>query len=332
MGEAQRHLALFFALSTKKPSLLVHLFQAYASAPKPTRQAIMNQAPLLVKSVSPSSPSLLQIISDPPLNSGPLVRKALHCLVDNSSPSPDLIKRVLQLYHKRPQEPEYLIPILSLLSRDEVMPVFPKLMGMSVERFQAALARVLQGSAHSGPALTPAEVIISVHGVDPQRDGVPLKKIMEVCSSCLSQRTVFTSQVLAKALNQLVEQTPLPKLFMRTVLLSVANFPQLKTFVVDILLRLVHKQIWKDRKLWEGFIKCTSQTTPESFKVLLQLPAGQLEDLLARCPSLRAPLSEYASGEGVRISVPRALLVILGKDSPQNGETSDSTTPMEGIS
>jgi symplekin len=98
---------------------------------------------------------------------------------------------------------------------------------LSNEKFQAALARILQGSAHSGPALTPAEVLIALHGIDPHKDAVPLKKVMDACSTCLQQRTVFTQQVLAKVLNQLVEQTPLPLLFMRTVIQAVNSFPSL---------------------------------------------------------------------------------------------------------
>lgn len=34
-----------------------------------------------------------------------------------------------------------------------------------------------QGSAHTGPALTPAEVLIAIHDIDPEKDGVALKKV-----------------------------------------------------------------------------------------------------------------------------------------------------------
>jgi symplekin len=86
----------------------------------------------------------------------------------------------------------------------QVLPVFPRLVDLPPDKFQAALARILQGSAHTGPALTPAEVLIALHGIDPHRDSVPLKKVMDACSACLQQQSVFTQQVLAKVLNQLV--------------------------------------------------------------------------------------------------------------------------------
>lgn len=48
-----------------------------------------------------------------------------------------------------------------------------------------------QGSPHSGPLLAPAEVLIAIHGIDPDRDGIPLKKaclskLQPLCSSHLS--------------------------------------------------------------------------------------------------------------------------------------------------
>lgn len=36
---------------------------------------------------------------------------------------------------------------------------------------------LLQGSAHTGPALTPAEVLVAIHDIVPEKDGLPLKKV-----------------------------------------------------------------------------------------------------------------------------------------------------------
>ncbi len=38
----------------------------------------------------------------------------------------------------------------------------------------------VKGSAHTGPALTPAEVLIALHGIDPHRDSVSLKKVSSI--------------------------------------------------------------------------------------------------------------------------------------------------------
>ncbi|EFJ23751.1 hypothetical protein SELMODRAFT_442688 [Selaginella moellendorffii] len=311
-AEAQRCMSLYFALCTKKHALLGELFNVYDRAPKPVKQAIHRQIPVLVRTVGQSSPELLSIISAPPQGCENLLLQVLHVLTEGTTPSPELIKTIKQLHETRIKDAVFLIPILSSLSKEEVLPIFPRLVDLPPDKFQVALARILQGSAHTGPALTPAEVLIALHGIDQQRDAVPLKKVTEACSACLQQRNVFNQDVLAKVLNQLVEQTPLPKLFMRTVIQAVGTFRSLVGFVMDILLRLVNKQIWKTPQLWVGFLKCASETTPHSFRVLLQLPTAQLENALVKHPTLKTPLAAHASQPSVRSSVPRSSLVLLG--------------------
>ncbi|BBN13431.1 symplekin [Marchantia polymorpha subsp. ruderalis] len=312
MTEAQRCMSLFFALCTKKHSLLRQLFSVYGHVSKTVKQAVHRHIPILFRTIGSSSAELLQIISDPPAGSEHLLLQVLHSLTEGSTPSQELIATVKKLYETKLQDAVFLIPVLSSLTKDEVLPIFPRLVDLPPEKFQTALARILQGSAHTGPALTPTEVLIALHGIDPNKDSVPLKKVMDACSACLQQRTVFTHQVLAKVLNQLVEQTPLPLLFMRTVIQAVGAFPSLVSFVMEILSRLVNKQIWKFPKLWIGFLKCANQTVPNSFHVLLQLPLVQLEDAFTKHPNLKGPLATHASQPNIRSTVPRSSLVLLG--------------------
>lgn len=55
-------------------------------------------------------------------------------------------------------------------------------------------------------------------------------------------------------------------------------------------------KVWKQKKVWEGFVKCCQRTKPQSFQVLLQLPAPQLADALESSPDLRQPLKEHVLG------------------------------------
>jgi len=99
---------------------------------------------------------------------------------------------------------------------------------------------------------------------------------------------------------------------MRTVIQAIGAFPALVDFVMEILSRLVNKQIWRLPKLWVGFLKCAYQTKPHSFHVLLQLPAAQLENAINKTPGLRVPLVAHASQPNIRSSLPRSTLVVLG--------------------
>ncbi|KAJ8476753.1 hypothetical protein OPV22_020480 [Ensete ventricosum] len=335
ISEAQRCMSLYFALCTKKRSLLREIFTIYKNISKAAKEAIHKQIPILVRTVG-SSPELLAIISDPPTGSEDLLMQVLHTLTDGIVPSQDLISSVKKLYHSRMKDADVLIPVLPFLTKDEIFPIFPHLVNLPIENFQGALSRMLQGSPKTGPCLTPAEVLIAIHGIDPVKDGMPLKKVIDACSACFEQRKVFTQPVLAKVLNQLVEQIPLPLLFMRTVLQAIGIFPSLVDFVMEILLRLISKQIWKYPKLWVGFLKCAIQTMPQSFSVLLQLPAAQLENALNKHPVLRPPLVEHASQPNIRSSLPRSTQVVLGLvqelQASSQGHTSQSQAADTGSS
>ncbi|KAK9983111.1 hypothetical protein SO802_032636 [Lithocarpus litseifolius] len=312
MHEAQRLISLFFALCTKKPNLLQLVFNNYCQAPKSVKQAFHRHIPILIRSLGSSCSELLHIISDPPQGSENLLTLVLEILTQETTPSSDLIATVKHLYETKLKDVTILIPMLSSLSKNEVLPIFPRLVELPLEKFQTALAHILQGSAHMGPALTPVEVLVAIHHIVPEKDGLALKKITDVCSACFEQRTVFTQQVLAKALNHMVDQTPLPLLFMRTVIQAIDAFPTLVDFVMEILSKLVTRQVWRMPKLWVGFLKCVSQTQPHSFDVLLQLPPPQLESALSKYSNLRGPLTAHASQPSIRSSVPRSMLAVLG--------------------
>lgn len=318
-------MSLYFALCTKKHSLFRQIFVIYRSTSKAVKQAVQRQIPILVRTMGSSS-DLLEIISDPPNGSENLLMQVLHTLTDGTIPSKDLICTVKRLHDSKLKDAEILIPILPFLSNDEVMPIFPHIVNLPSEKFQAALGRILQGSSQSGPVLTPAEVLIAIHGIDPEKDGIPLKKVTDACNACFEQRQTFTQEVLARVLNQLVEQIPPPLLFMRTVLQAIGAFPTLVDFIMGILSRLVTKQIWKYPKLWVGFLKCVQLTKPQSFGILLQLPPAQLENALHRIAALKAPLIAHASQPDIQSKLPRAILVVLGIASDSQVSSQAQTT------
>lgn len=322
--EAQRHMSLYFALCTKKHSLFRQIFVIYKSTSKVVKQAIDRHIPILIRTIGSSS-ELLEIISDPPIGSEDLLKQVLHTLTDRTIPSPELVFTIKKLYDSNLKDVDILIPILSFLPKEEISRIFPPLVNLQPDKFQAALTAVLQGSSHSGAVLSPEEVLIAIHGIDPDRDGIPLKKVTDACNICFEQRQIFTQQVIAKVLNQLVEQTPLPLLFMRTVLQAIGAFPALVDFIMEILSRLVSKQIWKYPKLWVGFLKCAQLTKPQSFSVLLQLPPAQLENALNRIAALKAPLISHANQPHVRSLLPRSVLAVLGI-SPDSQTSSQAQT------
>ncbi|KAL1817660.1 hypothetical protein ACET3Z_020234 [Daucus carota] len=317
-AQAQQHISLFFALCTKKPALLQVVFDNYSRAPRAVKQAIHRHIPIFVRALGSSYSELLHIISNPPQGSENLLTQVLNVLSEGTVPSADLVATVRRLYETKLKDATILIPMLPSFAKNEVLPIFPRLVDLPLDKFQTALANILQGTAQTGAALTPAEVLVAIHDINPERDGLVLKKITDACSACFEQRTVFTQQVLAKALKQMVDQTPLPMLFMRTVIQAIDAYPTLVDFVMEILLKLVDKQVWRMPKLWVGFLKCVSQTQPHSLRVLLQLPSPQLEGALKKFSSLRSPLAAYANQPSIKTSLPRATVALLGLANERN--------------
>lgn len=62
-------------------------------------------------------------------------------------------------------------------------------------------------------------------------------------SLCFNETDVYTPEVLAVVINQLLEQTPLPTLLMRTVIQTLALHSKLTGFILNTLGRLVNKQV-----------------------------------------------------------------------------------------
>lgn len=89
--------------------------------------------------------------------------------------------------------------------------------------------------------LSPTELLIALHNIDSTK--CDMKSIMKATSMCFMERGVYTQEVLAVVMQQLMDQNPLPTLLMRTVLQSLSLYPRLSGFVMNILQRLIVKQV-----------------------------------------------------------------------------------------
>jgi symplekin len=60
---------------------------------------------------------------------------------------------------------------------------------------------------------------------------------------CFAEKQAYTQEVLAVVMQHLMELNPLPTLLMRTVIQSLSLYPRLIGFVMNILQRLIMKQV-----------------------------------------------------------------------------------------
>ena len=130
-------------------------------------------------------------------------------------------------------------PILPQLSAEQARAVLPLLLklptdsGGEAAHTEAALSGatmsdVLARMVHATPPPLPlSRLLLILHQMDVQKEGVSLKQVMAAVQFCLAERSLCSQGVLADALRQLCELEPLPLLTMRTMIQALIYFPKL---------------------------------------------------------------------------------------------------------
>ncbi|CAH8434957.1 unnamed protein product [Schistosoma turkestanicum] len=264
-------------------------------------------------------------------------------------PPSSLVDRVYRLYEERVHDVRCLIPVIVGLSKQQVISALPKLVQLNEKVVKEVLTRLLHASVatqyapqikgvknvpsnlHDQPSplgpLKPEELLVAIHLLEfakdpsapPSNDGkstkpyVNLQSILHACRVCFAERRLFTQERLSVAIGQLLEQPILPTLFMRTVMQALALHPRLAGYVINVLVRLIRKQVWKSEKLWDGFIRCCAKTRPQSYQVLLQLPPDKLEAVFQWEPTMRGQVRRYVENfsSAQRIHISKAIVEVL---------------------
>ncbi|XP_032870398.1 symplekin [Amblyraja radiata] len=319
-------LYLYLALLPQNHKLIHELAAVYTEAIADIKRTVLRVIEQPIRGMGMNSPELLLLVENCPKGAETLVTRCLHILTDKVPPSPELVKRVRDLYHKRVPDVRFLIPVLNGLEKKEVILALPKLIKLNPIVVKEVFNRLL-GTTHMGEGgsaaispLTPGDLLIALHNIDSNK--CDMKSIIKATNLCFGERNVYTSEVLAVVMQQLMEQSPLPMLLMRTVIQSLTMYPRLGGFVMNILSRLIMKQVWKYPKVWEGFIKCCQRTKPQSFQVLLQLPPTQLTNVFEKCPELREPLLTHVRSftPHQQNHIPKSIMIVLEANSKSEGE------------
>ncbi|XP_053969576.1 symplekin [Anastrepha ludens] len=305
-------------LPYKPKTFLDKLCNIYTHTGADLKRTILRSIDPTIKKMGAEDPTLLKFIEDCPKGTETLVIRIIHLLTERvATPNPELVQRVRELYANKIRDVRVLIPVLSGLSRQEVLNSLPKLLKLNQIVVKEVFNRLLgigAEFANQTMAATPTDILVALHTMD--TNVCDLKAVVKATSICLAEKDVFTQEVLIGVLQQLVEVVPIPTLLMRTIIQSITLYPRLTNFVLNLLQRLILKQVWRQKVIWEGFLKCCQRLKPQSLPVLLHLPNQQLVGALEQCPDLRQPLFEYAQSiqeEPMSGITPQLLDIISGK-------------------
>lgn len=292
---AKVSLGLFLVVMPCRPALVNDLCRVYTATSSDMKRTILRAIEAPIRKMGQENGELLTLIESCPKGAETLITRIVYILSEKQQPTQELVNKVRELYQSKVSDVRFLIPVLNSLSRSEILAALPRFLKLSEAVVKDVFKRLLGiGQEYSVPVMpiTPTELLVALHKLDSGK--AELRLIMQATTLCLTEKETFTHEVLAVVLQQLVEIAPLPTLLMRTVIQSLTLYPRLGGFVTNILQRLILKQVWKQKVVWEGFLKCSQRLLPQSLPVLIQLPPQQLQDALKLCPDLREPLLEHA--------------------------------------
>ena len=240
-------LNLFLTLLPKCKKLLTHLAEVYVGTSGDIKRTILRIIDGPIREIGMESPELLALVENCPKGSETLITRIIHILTEKATPSRELVDRVRELYAHRDADVRFLIPVLSGLSRREVTAALPKLIKLNPGVVKEVFNRLLGvGTDANSGAMSPADLLIALHNIDPQK--CDMKTVIKATGICFQEKAVFTMEVLTIVLQQLMEQKEIPLLLMRTVIQTVTLYPHLIGFTMNILQRLIVKQVPSQRQ------------------------------------------------------------------------------------
>lgn len=290
-------LSLFFHLLPYHEELLHKLCAVYIVTTSEMKRTILRAIETPIKKMGAESFEILRLIEQCPKGAETLITRIIYILTEKTTPHPELVKHVRELYQTKVADVRLLIPVIQGLTKVEIVTALPKLLKLNPAVVKEVFTRLLGLSKDCDAktlALSASELLVALHTLDPTK--VELKFVVKATSLCLAEKECFTHDILAIVLQQLVEIVPLPTLTMRTIIQSLTLYPKLAGFVTNLLQRLIPKQVWKQKVVWDGFLKCCQRLKPTSLPVLMTLPPPQLIEALNTCPDLRQPMIDHANG------------------------------------
>ena len=201
---------------------------------------------------------------------------------DKDTPSSDLIEVCHQIQEKKldsngKKDPRYIIPIVSGMTRGDLVKKLPEFIGAKDIVYKAALIRMSERvgrhmhmfreeqnrEAPSLLGMTLCEQLVFLHRLDFTSVGLSQKRYLNAIEICLKEDEIFTNRVIMAALdhismNFLEGVEGLPLAYMRTTMLTCSRHESLHSWICHVLLpRLIEGKVYAaGKRQWEGWMRC----------------------------------------------------------------------------
>lgn len=290
-----QYVELPFALSRRDQDLLDDIFALYPKLAPSVQKSVETMLIPLIRSLGPTK-KLLEILRTFPAGAERLAFRVVTVL--SAEGSGQLLAPVVrQLMAERQVDPRFVIPIINVLDKAEIEAQIPRIVALldspeSEDEVRGAFAAALQ-------KMTPADLLVTLHN-----EQAGLNATKAAIRICFTMTTVFRSDVLANAMQRIVDLHPeqgadaLPKVFIRTIIQALKPYKSLVPFVANnIIPKLIGRKIWDNPELWEGFSLLIRMLGQASFGALLQMPIEQIRQIIEKQPALKAPLKTFLANK-----------------------------------
>lgn len=290
-------LNLIMALLPTNEELIIEVARVYGTAGAEAKRCVLRAVEGPVRAAAPRqatqlSPAYVALLDECPRGAETLLTRLVHIFTEKAPPSQELVSKVRELYATRVSDVRFLIPVLTGLSKKEILAALPKLIKLNPMVVKEVFNKLLglQNPHDENSPVTPAELLVTLHLIDPSK--ADLKYIIKATALCFAEKQTYTQDVLSAVLQRLSEEPEIPVLMMRTVLQALTLYPALGPLVLNILQLLIEKEVWLNKVAWEGWVKCCERLVPACGALLAGLGPRPLAQAAA-APRLLAALRDH---------------------------------------
>ncbi|KAJ8719394.1 hypothetical protein PYW08_011569 [Mythimna loreyi] len=292
-------LNLVMALLAENEELIIEVARVYGCAGSEAKRCVLRavEGPVRAGAAAHTqelSPAFLALLDECPRGAETLLTRLVHIFTEKAPPSHELVSKIRELYATRVSDVRFLIPVLTGLSKKEILAALPKFIKLNPMVVKEVFNKLLglQNPHEENSPVTPAELLVALHLIDPSM--ADLKYIIKATALCFAEKQTYTQDVLSAVLQRLTEEPEIPVLMMRTVLQALTLYPNLGPLVLNILQLLIEKEVWLNKVAWEGWVKCCERLVPQSGVLLASLSARALQ-ALGSSPRLHRALQAHVA-------------------------------------
>ncbi|KAI1712308.1 symplekin [Ditylenchus destructor] len=298
-------LHLFLSMLAIDHSLLHHLASVCARANTEIKRVTFRNIEQAIKSTGMQSEELLSMIASCPEGAETLVARIVHLLTERNPPTAELVDRVRELHINRNTDVRSLLPILTGLSREELLNLIPKfvLSATNSKSVPVFFKKLLFGRNIQTfePLITPSDLIVELHRIKSAnfKEHGHLVQNLDLLMVDSTREFNLSKEHFANSIEALIEDVPMPALLFHSLQKINENYPALNGFLSNVFVKLSQKKVWSESsELWPAFLKCAKAVGQVAFTaVITQLSLDEFKEYvnIMASPDLIPTLRKYLS-------------------------------------